>query len=203
MKAGNFNPVRGFRALRWLARQDGGMAAVEFALILPILVVLWIGGVEMTQALSVDRRLNNLASAIGDLSARSRQLLHSDIDNIFNIAPGAMYPFCRDSANCQSKGLAMRVTAVDISAGGTAEVAWSRASGTTSYPDNQNVNNLVPETLRIPDSQIIMAEVYYTFTPAVGYVLTGSLDLDDRMFFVPRLTQYVKLCDNNEANCKS
>jgi hypothetical protein len=48
-----------------------------------------------------------------------------------------------------------------------------------------------------------MAEVYYTFTPAVGYVLTGSLDLDDRMFFVPRLTQYVKLCDNNEANCKS
>src|SRR4051812_1808950 len=41
------------------ARNDAGMAAVEFSLILPLLVLLWIGGVEVTQALSVDRRLNN------------------------------------------------------------------------------------------------------------------------------------------------
>jgi Flp pilus assembly protein TadG len=184
------------RALRRFARQEGGMAAVEFALILPILVVLWIGGVEMTQALSIDRRLNNLASAIGDLSARSKQLIYSDVDNILDIAPGAMFPY-------STTGLQMRVTAVDISGGGTATVAWSRAQGITAYSDGQNMNGVVPATLRVPDSQVIMAEVYYSYTPAVGYVITGSLDLDDRMFFVPRLIQYVKLCDNSGNNCKS
>jgi hypothetical protein len=56
-----------------------------------------------------------------------------------------------------------------------------------------------------PGSQIIVAEAYYTYTPAVGYVITGNLDLDDRMFFVPRLVQYVTLCEsgNPNANCWS
>ncbi len=193
----------GFHALRRLASRESGMAAVEFSLILPFLVVLWIGGVEVTQALSVDRRINNLASAIGDLSARSKQLSYSDMNNIFDIAPGAMFPYCQTKTECLSAGLAMRLTAVNIDGGGDAEVAWSRAQGTAPYGQGDDMNNLVPATLRIPGSQIIMAEVSYTYTPAIGYVITGDLDLDDRMFFVPRLTQYVKLCDNDGENCVS
>jgi Flp pilus assembly protein TadG len=196
MTVSRLSPDLALRAFRRFAREDRGMAAVEFALILPILVALWIGGVEMTQALSIDRRLNNLASAVGDLSARSKQLTYSDVDNIFDIAPGAMFPY-------SDTGLQMRVTAVDISGAGAATVAWSRAEGTSAYADDQNMNALVPATLRVPDSQVIMAEVYYTYTPAVGYVITGDVDLDDRMFFVPRLTQYVKLCDNDGENCQS
>jgi Flp pilus assembly protein TadG len=199
-------PSGGFRALRRLALQEGGMAAVEFALILPILVVLWIGGVELTQALSIDRRLNNLASAIGDLSARSKQLTYADVDNIFNIGPAAMFPY-------SDTGLAMRVTAVDIDGSGDAAVAWTRKEGTlpggvSDYAPGDSMNSVVPENLRpsgTPGSQIIIAEVYYTYTPAVGYVITGGLDLDDRMFFVPRLIQYVALCesDDEDATCWS
>jgi Flp pilus assembly protein TadG len=191
------------RALCRLAVEDGGMAAVEFSLILPLLVVLWIGGVEVTQALSVDRRLNNLASAIGDLAARSKQLTYSDVDNIFDIAPGAMFPYCQTSTECQTAGLQMRVTAVDVDSGGNAKVAWSRAEGVSPYGAGDDLNTTVPPTLRVPDSQIIMAEVNFTYTPAIGYVITGDLDLDDLMFFVPRLTQYVKLCDNDGNNCVS
>ena len=57
--------------------------------------MLWIGGVELTQALSVDRRLNNLASSIGDLVARSKIVTHDDVDAIFDLAPGAMFPSAR------------------------------------------------------------------------------------------------------------
>ena len=59
---------------RRLLRNERGIAAVEFALILPIMLVLWLGGVEVTGALSVDRRLNNLASSIGDLVARDKEI---------------------------------------------------------------------------------------------------------------------------------
>ena len=68
------------------------MAAVEFSLILPIMVVLWIGGVEVTSALSVDRRLNNLASSIGDLVARSKDITHDEVDAIFDIGAAAHLP---------------------------------------------------------------------------------------------------------------
>ena len=188
-----------------IACHEGGLAAVEFALILPIMVVLWFGGVELTQGLSVDRHLNNLASSIGDLVSRTKVLTTANIDQIFDIAPGAMYPYCKNDTECTADGLAMRVTAVDMDSGGTATVAWSRAEGTTAYSDGQAMNSIVPATLRVPDTQIIVAEVYYTYSPAIGYVVTGDVALNDRMFFVPRLVTKVQLCQTNPppTNCKS
>ncbi len=180
-----------------LARQDSGLAAVEFALILPILVALWFGGVELTQGLSVDRRLNNLASSIGDLVARSKLVTHAQVDLIFNIAPGAMFPYCKKPhtmAKCLSEGLGMRITAVNMNGAGNASVAWSRVQGATAYATGADMNSVVPATLRVPDTMIIVSEAYYTYTPAVGYVISGDIDLDDRMFFVPRLSDKVQLC---------
>lgn len=177
--------------------QEAGVAAVEFALILPILLVLWIGGVEVTGALSLDRRLNNLASAMGDLVARDKKLTYADIDDIFELADAALYPY-------DATGIAMRITAVDMDGDGTATVGWYRKQGTlpTGVPNwviGDPVDD-VPEELRVPDSQVIMAEVYHTYHPAVGYVMTGDVALDDRMYFVPRLVAYVALCEDAADN---
>ena len=65
------------------------------------------------------------------------------------------------------------------------------------------MNSIVPVTLRVPDTQVIMAEVYMPYTPAVGNVIAGAVKLNDRMFFVPRLVTKVQLCDDDKANCKS
>ena len=78
---------------RRFARAESGMAAVEFSLILPIMVVLWIGGVEVTQGLSIDRRVNSLAAGVGDLVARTKTLTYAQVAAIFNLAPGAMFPW--------------------------------------------------------------------------------------------------------------
>jgi Flp pilus assembly protein TadG len=185
------------RGLERLRAAESGMAAVEFSLILPIMVLLWIGGVEVASALSVDRRCNNLAAAIGDLVARDKKMTPNKISAIFDIAPGAMFPYA-------ATGTSMRITAVKMDEDGNATVAWSQAEGEhAAYADNADMNEIVPESLRVPDSQLIMSEAYTTYTPAVGYVITGELDLEDRMFFVPRLVAAVELCDNNEQNCRS
>jgi Flp pilus assembly protein TadG len=179
----------GLRRPARILNEDSGLAAVEFALILPILVLLWIGGVEVTSALSVDRRLNNFASAVGDLVARSKTITYASIDDIFDLAPGAMYPYA-------DTGMSMRITAIDIDDDGVSKVAWSRAQGTAApaFAKDLPMNAVVPATLRVPDSQLIMSEVYYTYRPAVGYVVTGEVDLEDKMFFVPRLVKRVKVC---------
>ena len=189
------HPGKILSSLHRLFCAETGIAAVEFALILPILITIWIGGVEVTQGLSVDRRLNNLASAIGDLVSRSKAINYAGVAAIFEIDEGALFPF-------STTGLSMRVTAVNVDADQKALVRWSRAKGTTVRPDNENLNSLIDIKLRVANTQIIMAEVFYTYSPAVGYVITGDVALDDRIYFTPRRVQYLPLCDNNGANCK-
>ena len=148
------------------------MAAVEFSLILPILVLLWLGGVEVTQALSVDRRLNNLASSIGDLVARSKTVTYADIDQIFDIAPGAMFPSStHEPADARLGGEHRRLAERQ---GRLEPRQWHRRAYTV------NATRRTPSCrsrLRVANTQIIMSEVYYTYTPAVGYVISGQLAL--------------------------
>jgi len=180
--------------VRSFLRSESGVAAVEFSIILPILLLLWFGGVEVTGALSVDRRLNNLATSIGDLVSRSKELTYDEVGDIFDLAPGAMFPY-------SAAGISMRVTAVTMDDTGKATAAWSRSEGSRpAHAPNAAMDAFVPATLRIPNSQIIMSEVFYTYTPALGYVITGDLPLEDKMFFVPRLVPKVTLCETSAAN---
>jgi Flp pilus assembly pilin Flp len=62
--------VRAGRLLqRWQADAKG-VAAVEFAMIVPILAIMFIGAVELSQAITVDRRVSQVASSTADLVAR-------------------------------------------------------------------------------------------------------------------------------------
>ena len=186
------------RQVRRILRNEAGIAAVEFAMVLPILLVLWIGGVEVTSALSIDRRLNNFAASVGDLVSRSEAVSYSQLEDIFDLADAALFPY-HDAA------LKVRVTAVTIRANGNTQVDWSRARNTTAYGTDTNVNDSLPESLRAPaatESQIIMAEVFYTYRPAVGYVVTSDIELDERTYFVPRLSPKVKICPTDDpASC--
>ena len=199
-------PFRAYvRLFRRHARDERGIAAVEFSLILPMLILLWIGGVEVTEALSVDRRLNNLASSVGDLIARDKVVTYAEITSIFNLGPKAMYPACKSAAECTGDGLGIRVTAVDMNGAGSASIAWTQETGNLLCAPVVSMNITVPLTLRVPDTQIIMAEVCYTYTPAVGYMITGPISLTDRMFFVPRLVNKVQRCasDPPPTTCQS
>ncbi|MYZ48679.1 TadE/TadG family type IV pilus assembly protein [Propylenella binzhouense] len=181
------------RRLSSLARRQDGVAAVEFALVAPVMILLWIGGVEVTQALSVDRKVTDLASSTGDLVARWKTLTYADVENIFDIAEGVMYPYDGSAAD-------MVITAVDVDSKGNATVAWSRARGShAAYDKSKNVTAQIDANLRVPNSQIIMSEAYYTYTPSIGYVITGSLHLASTGYFVPRLTNKVELCNNNSS----
>jgi len=181
-----------------LSREERGVAAVEFSLILPIMITLWIGGVEVTSALSIDRRLNSLASSMGDLVARTKTITYAQINSIFDLSEAAMFPY-------SDTGMSMRITAVNIDDAGAAKVAWSRnrGSGLPAYAKNETVTTSVPSTLRgvaNAGTQLIMAETARQYQPTIGYVIIDPIDLTDRMFFVPRLTSQVKICPTSSAD---
>lgn len=173
-----------------------GVAAVEFAFVAPILLLLWLGGVEITQALSADRRVSALTASIGDLVSRSEMVTQAEVENIFDLAAGALYPFDAAAAD-------LVLMAADIDAEGRAKVAWSRSrGGTAAYQPGADVTHLFDPKMLVPDTQLIVPEVHYSYTPAVGYVITGSLALQERLVFVPRIGKRVALCkDAGKTDC--
>ncbi len=177
-----------------LLAEDRGIAAVEFALILPIMLTLWIGGVEVTSALNADRRLNNLAASVGDLVSREKEVTEADIAAVFDIAPSAMYP---DG----EAGLSVRITAVKVDDTGVATVAWSRAEPSDlAYAGDAAMNSVVPEALRVPNTRIIMSEAFFTYVPTIGSIVSpDGIELEDRLFFVPRLSSEISLCPQADS----
>ena len=66
-------------------RDRRGAAAVEFAFIAPVLIIMYCGLAELSQAMMAQRRASNVASTIGDLVAQSTQTGPTMIGDIFNI----------------------------------------------------------------------------------------------------------------------
>ena len=60
-------------AIALYRRDSRGVAAIEFAMIVPIMSAMFIGAVEVSQAITVDRRVTQVASSTADLVARAEK----------------------------------------------------------------------------------------------------------------------------------
>ena len=69
---------------RFVGDQDG-VSAVEFALLLPLMLTLYLGGVEVSQAVSADRKTMLVAHSIGDIISQYSCVTSSDMTNIFSV----------------------------------------------------------------------------------------------------------------------
>lgn len=74
-------------------RENKGIAAIEVAFILPVMLILYFGLFDITTLVSVNRRVTYSASVIADLVAQNRtSLLKSDIQNYFGASDMVMAP---------------------------------------------------------------------------------------------------------------
>ena len=70
-----------------------GTAAVEFAFVAPVMILLYYGLAELTQGMIADRKASHVASAIGDLVAQDTQVNTAEMDDIFNVGKAVIAPF--------------------------------------------------------------------------------------------------------------
>ena len=105
--------IRLMRApLRRFAADQRGVSAVEFAILLPLMLTMYLGGVEISQAVSADRKTTLVAHTIGDLTAQASNVTSADMSNVLNAGAAVAYPF-------PSSNLRETVTAVCINSTGT------------------------------------------------------------------------------------
>ncbi len=173
------------RAWRLLA-DSRGAAAVEFALLLPVLCLLYFGMAELTQGVMAERRAAHTASTIGDLVAQSSSISAAEVGDVFTVGDAIAYPF-------PTAPLSMRITSVVAGANGATTVAWSRASGMAPLAKGSPVT--VSANVIAANQSVIMAEAKYVYTPAVGYLLHAPITFDKVYYLRPRISVQVTCAD--------
>lgn len=182
--------------LRRLALVEDGVAAVEFALILPIMLLVYIGSVEASLAITMDRKVQLVAGTLGDLVARADTTIPADtLEDYFKAAGGIMTPYPVDK-------LKQVVTQVLVSAdGSSASVVWSREYNFsddevivgTDHPQDSSFE--LPAAMRTiaQGGYVIVAESSYEHTPLSGFVFNQPINLYRENFLLPRFGDSISI----------
>lgn len=165
------------RLVRFL-RDRRAVAALEFAIILPLMLVLYLGCVEVTQGIAIKRKVTLTAHTVADLTSQQTAVSAAEMANIFNAAAAIMAPY--PSANLQAV-----VAEVAIDGQGQATVVWSSASQNgTALTAGQSVT--VPSALAVPNTYLILGQAQYSYDPTYASALTNTVTLSDQIFVLPR-----------------
>lgn len=177
--------------LQRFARDRRGLAAVEFALILPLMLLLFFGTVEFSSGVAVDRKVTLMARTLSDLTSQSISVADSDLTNFFSASVGIMTPY--DPSPTKTT-----LSEIYVDSTLTAKIQWSKAatiaSGATQAvltPSTRNagdnVTSIVPAALLIAQTSLIFSEVSYKYVPTVGYVMAkAGITLSDVAYTRPR-----------------
>ena len=175
--------------IRRLHDDRKGVAAVEFALIAPIMLVMLIGLFECGYALTVDRRTTQVASAIAELTARAPAtgLTSADVASLMLIGNQLMKPY-------PVAPLTVKVVSAKVNATLQIVVDWSLdSSGGTPYARNSSYATPAGLIVNAGDS-VILAEASYLYTPPViHYFLPSSFTLKETFYLKPRNSSCVNL----------
>jgi Flp pilus assembly protein TadG len=170
-----------------LIGDNNALAAVEFAMILPVMLVLFFGTVEFSSGVAIDRKVNLVAHTLSDLTSQSpvTGIVDTELTNWFNVGTRMMYPYSPTPLNAVISELY-----VDVNTG-IAYVQWSKAfQGAKAWTAGTQLP--IPSTLAVKGSYLILSEVKYTYTPTVLYAtLPASIPLSADGYTRPRQSSCV------------
>jgi Flp pilus assembly protein TadG len=165
-----------FRKIHRFARDRRGVSAVEFALLAPLMIGLYLGCAEVSDGVSASRKVSLISATLANLSAQVGTISTSDMTNIMDASTAIIAPYAASK-------LKMTITCLSIDATGKATVKWSATRNGTA---NTGVMT-IPSALAVPNSQLLFAQASYAYTPTVGYTISGTLTLADKMYMSPRV----------------
>ena len=167
--------------LRNLIKDRRGTAAVEFAFVAPVMILMYYGLAELTQGMMADRRASHVASAIGDLVAQDTVINDSEMTDVFNVGKAIIAPF-------PATGLSMRVTSIRKDSTGAIQVMWSKSSGSMGVLTT--VASL-PTGLIANNESVILAESSYVYNSATKQALPNAMTFTQKYYLKPRKTAQV------------
>jgi Flp pilus assembly protein TadG len=170
-----------------------GVAAVEFSLILPFLLLLMLGMAETVTALNHDRKVGQVANTVADLVAQAESVSTGDVSDIMLAASEIMQPY-------PDTNMEVIVASVTFNDDGDPEVDWSRNNaGGTPWAGGSTPPIEFPDTLAVAGTSLVVSQTTYDYAPMFSslvenmYSGASSISLSDTYYYKPRITTTVTL----------
>jgi Flp pilus assembly protein TadG len=178
------------RSAARLSRDKRGNAAIEFAVIVPVMLTMFFGVVEFSSGVAVNRKISMAAEELSDLGARYKAIDNTEIDNFFKIARAMITPYSPTVLKATITEIYINPTT------GLGRAQWSkgdvvRLAGST-VPVPLELIAKDADGKIVDDQYLIFAETSYLYVPAVGYVMgKAGVPLSDKSYMRPRLSTCV------------
>jgi Flp pilus assembly protein TadG len=173
------------RLLRRFSRDRDGVSAVEFSLILPVMLTLYIGSVELGEGFAINFKATLAARTVTDLASQYVSIDGANMQAILGSASAVLTPY-NNNAN-----LVVTLTELTVNGSGKGVVQWSCSLNGTAYATNKKLT--MPTNLQTSGITVLFGEVTYPYQPAIGYVMTGTYNIYQSMYFYPRLSSSISL----------
>jgi Flp pilus assembly protein TadG len=184
--------------VRKFSTDGDAVAATEFAIVVPFMLLLYVGGVELANGMAINVKVSATAHSIADMVTQNTSLSTAQMQNILTGATAIIAPYPVNSGGTPL--LTVTVSEISSDANGTLTVQWSQSYDGTSFgPGRTSLANLtVPTSLNgtagnpnNPNNQndqvsFIVGEVSYDYKPNLGYTISGTVKLQDTHWLFPR-----------------
>lgn len=168
-------------ALTNAVRHDDGIAATEFALILPVLMLLLMGAIELTTALTAKRKLLNAVQSAADLIGQQTNVTSTDLNDIYLAARLTMTPL---DVSTMTLGVAS-VRFDDIT--GNPALSW-----TDGYGGGTVVDPLSKAAGRgEAGASVIVVSGSYIYQPMIKLIIPVDFVMNEIVYARPRTVSWV------------
>lgn len=174
--------------LKGFWRDRRGVSAIEFALIAPVLIFMYMGLAELTQAMTAQRRASHVASTIGDLVTQEDSVSAATVDDMLNAGATIMQPY-------SATPLKIRMTSITADSNGVAKVDWSRSKGGLAQYTKGATFTGLPTGLIAAGENILFAESQYAYTSPVTTVLKNPFSFSEKFYLKARKGSKVACAD--------
>jgi Flp pilus assembly protein TadG len=166
------------------------MAAVEFAIVLPFMLLLYIGGVELGNGMAINVKVTATTHSVADMVSQNTQISAAQMQTILGASTAIIAPY-RTTDSSGNSLITVTVSEVSTDGSGNATVQWSQSYNGTSVGTGRPVGQRVTLPSSLTGTQnnnvsFILGEVSYAYTPNLGYTISGTVTLRDSYYLFPR-----------------
>ena len=174
------------QAWKRLARDTRGVAAIEFAFLAPVLILMYFAMVEYCQAYMALKRTDHVAAMVADLTSQNDRITKVQINDVFAIGEVIMSPFAATT-------LTQRVSSVTRVNAASYRVDWSIGDGITNKLTVAEAK--VPADMLADGESVIIAEANYDFDSPFNQIAPAATRFKRMAYLRPRTAEVIVCSD--------
>jgi Flp pilus assembly protein TadG len=180
-----------------------GVAALEFALIAPLLLSMYFLTMEVGQGIEANKKVGRSASMVADLVTQQQTTTKAELNAILDIGSALLQPYNRSKPT-------IIITAIEVTDETTpkVKVVWSRKMANGAYSVDQAAGTIttIPSALKIKGSFLVRVQSSLNYYPVITWAagdkgtlgLTAAFDkleMSETYYLRPRMTQSIACSD--------